>query len=285
MVFIEEKYNYFSWLEDKPKQKALIAMVSDENCQPMQNDLSETDEIYYSSIYAIKNGLKEDFNVQYGKISKRKVIKDSMAPFIHDDFLVFTLIIGVLKFECEKKWLFTVIRHRAKNTITTTFESLLTENYQSTENMQSLILIAMFLLNKSKITNEWLVDAYNGMNDTNKLFNGDFIRIINYRAFDIIIQYKLPRNTDEVSRLLEFESRFKKRINIFSYLIYNGILLMILAAIYKILHQLPEDLKSKINEIGVIVGLGGVGFFSSLIPILRKKFRGVVLKLFGYRIT
>ncbi len=284
MVFIEERHIYLSSLADQPKQKALFALVSDETFKSPQNEISETDAIYFSSIQAIKTKSKEGFNSQYAIITKRKVSENSTVPFIHDDFLIFTLIIGVLKFECEKEWLLGIIRNRAKSATTTTFENLLTSDYSSKANIQSIVLVALFLLDKSKITDEHLDNAYHAMSDTKQSFNGDFIRIIYYRAFDIIIQYKLPRDTDKVSQLLEFETRFKKRINIFTYFAYNTLLLLILIGAYKILHSLPEDLKLTINEVGIIITIGGVGLLGNIIPKWKMKFEKSILRVFGYNI-
>jgi len=128
MVFIEEKHSYLSSLTNQPKQIALFALVSSEVFQLPIGSFSESDTIYYSSIHAIKKNLKDDFRSQYVKISQRKVSENPTAPFVHDDFLIFTLIIGVLKFECDKDWLLRVIRSRARGRVTTTFENLLSGN-------------------------------------------------------------------------------------------------------------------------------------------------------------
>lgn len=283
MVFIVEKHTYLSSLEDQPKQKALYALVSDETLVTQFHEVSETDAIYYTSIQAIKMNAKADFDTQYAKISKRKVSENSAAPFVHDDFLIFSLVIGVLKFECDKAWLLGVIRNRARGKTTTTFENLLTGNYQSKANNQSMVLTFLFLLDKSKITNEQLIEAYNAMSDTKESFNNDFIRIMHYRAFDIIIQFKLPRDTDEVSRLLEFESRFKKRINVFSIIIYNLFIVCILILAYKILQLLPNDKKLVVNDLNLIIGLGAIiGLSGNFIPKLKIKLQALILRAFGY---
>lgn len=285
MVFIEEKHSYLSSLADQPKQKALFALVSNETFVAPQSEVSETDTIYYSSIQAIKKNSKVDFNTQYAKISKRKISENSTAPFIHDDFLIFTLVIGVLKFECDIDWLLGVIRNRAKGKTTTTFENLLIGNYQSKVNIQSIVLAFLFLLDRSKISNEQLNEAYNGMCDTNQSFNNDFIRIVHYRAFDIIIQFKLPRDTDEVSRLLEFEACFKKRINVFSIVAYNLFIIGVLFGAYKVLQLLPEDKKLIVNDLNLIIGLGAIiGLSGNFIPKLKTKFQEMILRAFGYRI-
>ena len=93
----------------------------------------------------------------------------------------------------------------------------------------------------------------------------------------------MPRDADEVSRLLEFEIRFKKRINFITYLTYNTLLLLILIGAYRILHSLPEDMKEKINEIGILIGIGGIGLFGNIIPKLRLNFRNLIFRFFGYQ--
>lgn len=282
MVFIEERHHYLKSLDGQPKQMALHALVSDENLIVPDNEVSETDRIYYSSIQSIKRNSKKDFSAQYSKISKRKVSENSSAPFIHDDFLIYALIIGVIKFGCDKNWLLGVIKNRAKGDSTTTFENLLNENYQSKANNQSIVLTLLYLLDKSKLSNEKMNDAYNSICDINQSFKNDFNRIIYYRAFDIIIQYKLPSDVDKVSRLLNFETRFLKRINIFTYIVYNTFLIILLIVAYKSMQALPEDIKSKINDIGIIIGIGGIGLLVNIIPNLRKKFKELTLRVFGY---
>ncbi|MGY8914372.1 MAG: hypothetical protein ACKVJF_04715 [Flavobacteriales bacterium] len=283
MVFIEEKHIFLRSLSDLPKQKALIALVSSETFNFSQSNISETDAIYFSSIQSIKENSKANFKIQYDKISKRKVSENSVAPFIHDDFLIFTLVTGVLKFELEKAWLLDVVSKRAKNTTTTTFENLLTGNYQSKANIPSLILTFLFLSDKPKITNELLVEAYNSMSDITQSFKNDFIRIIHYRAFDLIIQFKLPRDVDRISQLLEFETIFKKRIKYFSIIVYNVFLILILYSAYRVLQYLPEDKKLVLNDLNLIIGLGAlIGFSGNFIPKLKTKIKQLMLRIFGY---
>ena len=283
MVFIEEKHSYLSSIADQPKQKALFHLVSDESFAGQPNEVSETDAIYYSSIQAIKKNEQAGFETQYTKISKRKVSENSAAPFVHDDFLIFTLVIGVQKFDCDKDWLLGGIRNRTKGKTTATFENLLTGNYQSKANNQSMVLIFLFLLDKSKITNDQLNGAYNAMSDIKESFNNDFIRIVHYRAFDIVIQFKIPRDSDEVSRLLGFESRFKKRIGAFSYVVYNGFLVIILIIAYRVYHTLPEDKKIAINDFNLVVSLGAlIGLSGNFIYKWRVAFRAWLYKIFGY---
>lgn len=285
MVFIEEKRDFLNNLSDKPKQKALVTLIFDETFLFEKNNIPETDIIYYSSIQSIKKNSKDDFNKQYDKISQRKISEHSIAPFIHDDYLIFTLIIGVQKFDCNKDWLLQVISNRSKNEITTTFENLLKEDYQSKANIQSIVLIFLFLLDKSKITNKQLNEAYGSISNTNQSINNDFIRIVFYRAFDIILQLKELNNNDLI-RLLEFESRFKKRINLISLLLYNLLLLFILIGLYKILYILPEKWRLKIDDIVWLLGILGIGgLVGNSLKEIKIGFKKLVFKFFGYKVN
>ncbi len=136
---------------------------------------------------------------------------------------------------------------------------------------------------KSKITNDQLNVAYNEMSDTNQSYNNDFIRIVHFRAFDIIIQFKLPRDMGEVSRLKEFESRFKKRIEIFSIVAYNLLVFGIIYGAYRVLDFLTEDEKQFLIDLNLILGFSAIiGLSGNFIPTLKDKFQKLILKVFGY---
>jgi len=283
MVFIEERNQFLASISGQPKQLALFNLLTKLPLEILSEDISETDAIYYSCIQAINDNNKVGFEKQYNLISQRKISKGTNAPFIHDDFLIFILIIGVSKFDCAKEWIEGVTKNRTQNATTITFINLLRGNYLSKANIQSLTIAFLFEIDKSKITNGLLNEAYEAVCDLKQSTNNYFIRIVNYRAFDLIIQYKLPRDSDDIARLLEFEKRFKKRINTFSYIAYNGLLLIILFGTYYILHNLPEEWKSKINEVGILIGIGGVGLFGNIIPKWKTKFYTLILRVFGYK--
>lgn len=282
MVFVKERHDYVTSIAEQPKLMALFALFSDTSFSYPVKDISEIDSIYYSCIWSIKTNSKKDFINHYGKISKRKISANSIAPFIHDNFLIYALIIGVLKFDLEREWLINIVGYKAKNNIKTTFENLLASNYQSKANNQSIVLTFLFNHDKKKINDELLVEAYESITNPDQLNNNDFIRILNYIAFDIVIKFKLPRDADEISRLLEFKARFKKRINIFSYIVYNSLLIFFVYGIYSFFHALPEDSKANINEIAIITGITGFGLLGNIIPKWKTIFHSLMLKAFGY---
>ncbi|MCD4734436.1 MAG: hypothetical protein K8R53_00195 [Bacteroidales bacterium] len=283
MVFIEERHKYLSQIKEQAKLNAFYSLLWNESFQPHESDLSETDGIYYAIIQSILKGSRKEFVQQYSKISQRKISKDSNAPFLHDDFLIFTLIIGVLKFNADKEWILKVIHARVSNPTTTTFENIINGNFQSKANLQSLVLVFQSILNQSKISNVLLNDAYESLTNIKHSLYDDFIKMIYFKAFDLIILFKIPREADEISRLLVFESTFLKRIKVFAYISYHVLLLLLLIVAYKILHSLPDEVKDNINEIGIIIGIAGIGLFGNIIPKWRTMYQKLVLRVFGYK--
>ena len=282
MVFIEERKKYIRTLKDKPKLKALSALLFNDTFQKPTGNSSEIDEIYYTSVHAIINNFEDIFRNEYKKISERKISTESSAPFIHDDFLIFILIIGVVKFMCDKEWLLNVIEVRKKISTTKSFENLLTGNFLSKENNQSLVLIFLNIFDEAKINDELLIGAYKFIIDNKESFDDDFNRIINYKAFDLIIYFKQPIEEIRLPELLAFEEKFLKKTKVFSSIVYNTIVLTLLFGMYIILQVIPEVWKEKINELNLILSLVGVTLLSNVFPKLRKKIYCLMLSKLGY---
>lgn len=269
---------------EQPKLCALYSLLWNKPFEAPSDNVSETDNIYYAALQSIRLGSRKDFHRQYSKISQRKISKDSSAPFLHDDFLIFSLLLGIIKFDSDDEWLLKVVHARASNAITTTFENILSGNFQSKSNIQSLILVFHSFLSREMISNDLLNEAYESLTDTKQSYNSDFIKLTHYKAFDLIIEYKVSRDTDEVSKLFEFEKRFKKRINIFAYIFHNFFLLVLLILAYKLIQVLPDEVKADINDFNVIIGIGGVGLLGNIIPKWKAKLQELILKAFGYQI-
>lgn len=283
MVFIEERKKYMQSLTNKPKQKALSAFLFDEAYQTPFDNISETDEIYYESIHAIMNNNKEEFKYQYKRISKREVSNESYAPFLHDDFLIFILIIGVIKFGCNKEWLLNVVDKRKKASTTKSFKNLLTGNYLSKDNNQSLILTCLDYFDKSIIGDKLLIGTYQFIIDDQQSSGDDFIRIINYKSFDLILFYKQMIDNNKYSHLLDFEKMFLKRIKIFSTIIYNSFLILLILFMYFILQVVSEAWKIKINDFNLILSLFGLSLLSNALPKWRKIITKFIKSQLGYK--
>ena len=108
MVSLEEQNTYLSNAVKNEKLRAFYSMLQLSRFNYSDSDLSEIDEIYFKIINSIINKSKGDFGKYYAKISKRIPVEDT--PFIHNDYLIFPIILGVFLFDEDKKWIKMVVR-------------------------------------------------------------------------------------------------------------------------------------------------------------------------------
>lgn len=141
MVPLAERMDYLSRIKNSPKLAIFSNLISNKDIETGTEhaNLSETDEIYWGMVNAIHKNDKVGFLHSYDRKSKSKPSRDSTAPFVNDDFFIFSVIVGVTKFGVEKTWINYIISLRTRNAITVTFENILTENYYSTSNLPEII--------------------------------------------------------------------------------------------------------------------------------------------------
>ena len=92
MVSIESKSKY---LEQLSANEKLFAFYKFLNLHPItfsNSGLHEIDEIYFNLIKGIQENNQSDFISFYNKLSSRNVTKESNAPFVHNDLLIFVIV-------------------------------------------------------------------------------------------------------------------------------------------------------------------------------------------------
>lgn len=286
MVSLEEKFSYYSRIKESPKLTAFYNLLfSIPIVAPIQFS-NETEEIFYGIIQSIQQDKKKDFDLNYSKKSKSNPSKDSPTPFVNDDFLIFCLVLGVLKFEYDKKWIKSIIAIRNRNPITITLENILSENYFSKSNLPELVLMFLHLINPNLISNDFLNFAYKSINENTNLFESknDIQIICSIQSFDLIIYYKEARDGNEIRLFNDFNVVFTKRIKNLAWLIQTILIVLILYYMVKFIAINPQA-KTFFDSIGSalkILGLIGLSQIGNAVPVLRKFIYKVVLKLLGY---
>jgi len=287
MVSLENKISYLNRIGDSPKLVAFEQFLSGKTVVLTSgNDLSETDEIYFGIISAIQSNDKTAFEKHYKKKSKSNPSKESTAPFVNDDFLVFSIIVGVSKFKLNKSWIKYIVSIRSKNPITTTLDNLLEENYYSTSNLPEIVFMFLQNINSSLITNDFLNSTFKRINENTVLLDSksDFQILCAIHAYNSIILLKEAPEGSEVWLLKSFESRFVKRMKVSSW-IYQ---FLILAGIIYGLLELPEyspetvDLIDDYSFVFTILGALGFTFFGNQLGFIRRKTHELSMRLFGY---
>lgn len=275
MVPLESRSKYLMELGQNPKLLAFYNMLYLKSIVIPHSQLSATDEIYYGMVEAIVTNNKSLFNAHFQKISKRTPSKDSVSPFVHDDLLIFTLLVGVIKFALEKAWLQNLLSIRSTSAITSTFDAVLNNNYQSKSNLSEIVIPFLELLNDHSLSNDYLNEAYLTISNNQSLFDSrhDFQTMLSLKAYDSIVLSRQSEGS-ELSRLKEFEKKFTVRVRILTFIVYNGLLIGGLYFMVKLLGSYPE-IKEYADTIGLVVGILGfslANYFTTAKKQLEKLF-------------
>lgn len=287
MVSIENKISYLNRIGNSPKLLAFNQLLMGKAISQLNgNDLSETDEIYFGIISAIQSNDKIAFEKHFDKKSKSNPSKESPAPFVNDDFLIFSIIVGVSKFKLDKSWIKYIVSIRSKNPITTTLDNLLAENYYSTSNLPEIVLMFLQKINSSLITNDFLNTTFKRINEDTALLDSknDFQILCAIHAYNSIILLKEAPEGSEIQLLKSFDSRFVKRMKVLSWVLQ----LVFLIVLFYLLLQLPfysPEAIALIDDYGYLFTvLGALGFtiFGNQLGFFRRKTHELTMRLFGY---
>jgi len=287
MVSIENKISYLNRIVDSPKLAAFDQLLSGKAIiLPSGNNLSETDEIYFGIISAIQSNDKSAFEKHYGNKSKSNPSKESPAPFVNDDFLIFSIILGVAKFNIDKAWIKYIVSIRSKNPITTTLDNLLAENYYSTSNLPEIVLMFLQNINQNLITNDILNSTFKKINENTALLESksDFQILCAIHAYNSIVLLKEAPEGSEIQLLKSFDSRFSKRMKILSWIFQFFILAGLIYGILNLPNYSPGTVKL-INDyefVFAILGALGVTILGNQITIIKRKTYELTMRVFGY---
>jgi hypothetical protein len=289
VVSIEDKVNYQLRINESQKLTAFNNLLLGKPFSLAANsDITETEEIYFGIVSAIHLNDKATFETHFNKKRKSSPTKESPSPFVNDDFLIFCLIVGIIKFNDDKRWIKYIISLRSRNAVTITFENLLTENFYSKSNLHEIVLMFFQLNNQSLITNDILTTAFKSISENTTLFESksDFHIVCSIRAYDLIIELKEAPDGSEVNLLRNFNTKFLKRVKIISWLVQSIILIAIFYEGFEIVSKYPTA-KEYIDKIGSVLkalGIIGLSQIGNLFPVVKRKSFEVMLKLFGYPI-
>lgn len=286
MVSIEDKGTYRLKIKEVPKLAAFYNLLVNKTDLVARQDMSEADEIYFGIINAIQTNDKAEFETHYSKKKKSNPSKESPSPFVNDDFLIFCLIVGIVKFNSERKWIKNIISIRTRSPITMTFENILNEDYLSKSNLQEVVLIFFQLIKQESITNDFINATFKSISDNNNLFESrsDFQILCSIRAYDLIIELKESPEGSEIHLLAKFKNEFTKRIKFLAWLFQTIILISIFYIAFEIVSYKPEvkTLFDKIGSVLKVCGLFGLSQLGNIIPAIKRMSYENMLRLFGY---
>jgi len=283
MVSLEEKNAYLLGIQSNPKLRAFHELLSKKAVFIPDEKLSEIDEIYFCILHSVSKNDKNEFDKVYLKISRRKIDSDSPSPFIHDDVLIFVLILGILKYNYTTEWIHQVINARIKNETTTTFKSLLNHDYFNKSNLHQMVISFLQMYKDEALPENYIDDAYRAIAFNISLFQNrsDFQIILALSTYDWII---LSKDTGDgaFEKLKRFEAKFLKRVRLLSIVIFNVFLLLIVYGIFELLSISPK-IADTFNLVATIVGFLGVAILGNFFTYFRDLVENFIKSLLGYK--
>jgi len=286
MVSIENRFSYMEKINESPKLRAFHHFLLGKDFGSLPDNISELDEQFFKILSAIQTNNKTAFEEIYDRKSKSNPSKDSPAPFVNDDYLIFCLIIAVTKFGIDKTWIKKIISIRNRNTTTITFENILNENFSSTSNYAEVILVFLNLCKQSSINNSLISLTYKSITENITLLKNrnDFQILCAFIAYDLIILRKEVSEGNEISLLKNFNQKFISRIKVLSWILQASILAALIYGLLKLPIYTPQVVVfiEKYNFIFTLLGVSGFTFLGNQIPLIKNKSQELLMRLLGY---
>ncbi|NDW11080.1 hypothetical protein [Dysgonomonas sp. 520] len=283
MVFVENKNTFLSKIEESNILKLFYCFLQNNSLQINLEDYqSQTDKDYASFIQALISNDKSSFTHLYNQFCKKK--PSATSPWVNNDFLIFSLIVGVFRFDIDKRWIINVINTRNTQDVTqlkinTTLKNIISNNFASNDNLQGIVLVFQYLL-YGNFSIDVTKSLYQRVTNDPELFSGkhDFYTCIALRAIEVIVDSKDFSNAKEIHDLKNFSELFLKRVDRISKFLRSSIILTASGLLIFYIWKYDETW-GKIDIIGGVLGSGGLfSLWKVLYNILKKG----LLKLLGY---
>lgn len=286
MVSLEVKYNYISSLPKTGKIESFRCFIFEELLYSNKENGDELTEIIYGMIESIQLEHKTNFLHYYKKKSNSQPSKGSRAPFIYDDFFIFTVLVGLFKFNIEKDWIEKILEVRNENSRTFTFKNLVDRNFINTNNEYDIVYCFLKLIKPAEITNNLANETFKQINKNIDLLDKqDYFKILcSIKAYEDIIFHKEIPSGSEIVLLRQFNKNFQKRIQITNWIVRSIIWFLIFTFLIFLFSQLEfsSAFFEKFGFAARVIAIIGLSQFTNLTPVLKKISETVTFRLYGY---
>lgn len=281
-----ERAEYLKKVDENWKIKLFHDFINEKRLDFVGDNLTTTiEKNFVSFIKSVSENNKNEFVKIYTEFSKRKPSDNS--PWIYDNYLIYIIVVGVFKYEIDKTWIIRTLESRhATNSelkdINSTLLNILKENYSSNDNLFELVFIFQELINIPLSPVQELNQLYVSLvSNTNQLnTRDDFLKLIRFRAIDIIVLKKELPDTTEVSLLKLFKRTFTSRVKTISKVINIIFVLVIILGIVLFRARSKEN-QDFIDLVSLLLGVLGIGL-AAFIKWISKQINSFILWIFGY---
>jgi hypothetical protein len=286
MVPLDREHRFRERVAGEPHLRALSLLLSreydDASVVPL-HDAPEVDKIYYSLVKAIGTSDLDLFSRNYAELSKRVVVGDSPAPFIHNDNLLFVTILGIRINGLSEEWVRGVLSVRQASPMKETLLNLLKGDTENSNSIACISLCFASMLPQRPLSAALVNRAYSEVAKAFGLFEdrNDLIIICSLRARDLVFESKAMIGEGELGLLTRFEHDFWLRSKYIIYALVNGAGLYGLYRVYRATQE-SDKLKDMVSGWESILGIVGLGLFAGTFVLLRKWIHRYFMLLLGY---
>ncbi len=254
---------------------------------------NNADEISRNIFYALQKNDKKLFSNLYEEISRRKPKPES--DWVYNDILLFSLVLGVSKFNFDKAWILDVLKIKLEHSqdenksIAQSYIDICNNNLESKNNHILLTLVMKYHLGLPLGSLEYINAAVYELSQNAILQSKNiFLELISISAFNVILLSKGLANLERQKEVENFIKEFDKRINQFANFIWFLGLVAILAGLAAfVIYYFGADPQQaeyidRILQIASILGFGGIfSYFwykKAIIDFLKRPF----YRFYGY---
>lgn len=267
MVFVEIKSAYFDSFQSSPGMIKIIEfIINQQNYEGAELAPGSLEYCVNSLINSILLNDESSFK-QIEDTYKRKK-PESNSPWINNNYLIFFLLIGQEKFQTDKTWLKNALEVRSDNDnegklVLEFFGLIISKAIFQKGQVAPLQLVFIYLTEPTTLTTEKVDIALYELNRISKFpcFDFEFLNILYLGAFNAIIASKGVYDPGLRNRVLDFNSRIKKRISLVSTVMLYFILAIFFLCIFLFVKYVFFGLNDTLrNSITTVLGLLGVTF-------------------------
>ncbi|NLR57636.1 hypothetical protein HGH93_05975 [Chitinophaga polysaccharea] len=284
MVSLDERIPLLQALNGDNKLHAFWSLLINKpiDFQLAADNDSEVDQVYFGCIKAIIADNKPEFELHFNRLARRSPTRDDPPPFVFDDLLIYTILVGSCMFGVGKEWLGNILRIRPSSPSTITFQNLLNVDVNRYDSLQFVVVPFLHRKNRSVISNEMLNNALNEITSDPSLFTGNnlFAALLAMRCYNLIISMKEYGKNPLDLQFLEYKPIFLRRIKIVARFSLAILVFCLVHFLVLFLKNYPS-LKAAAESYNTIAGLLGAGV-ASLFPKLVQGWSKVILHLVGY---
>ncbi len=272
MVSIVERSSYISELRKNPKVNCLFGFLFGSSSKDYGDDN------FSQIIKSLERNDKVKFNQIYKELNSRE--PSNHLPYVHDDFLLFSLILGCKKFNIDLSWVKRILSVRSTtdvegNLITISLINIIENNFLSQNNNFGIILSFESILNQKYTSwQERKLFYIDIIKEKFPFYSSDLLNLLALKAYDIVILEGDESRESKYNRLSSFETSFLNRINNLSKVLHWTLnLLLICLLLYFYVND--SSFKSLLTDNSVIVSILGLGGIAAQVIFNNKVSKGI----------